>query len=353
MDVDEAALGDAHRSPTPVALLDRTPRGAVRRTTTMEACADGDWRKGQVVTARGRDLAVDLTGAPRVLGTAALECRVDGRGVVRASHDAVHDPLPEWLLGAPARHGLRRRMADAHPDPARLAQLDLVLLDDLPGIQIISGYAQLHDVLAGGERVVSGHSMVGTCAGFAAGGQAATRGGHLPDMISGRPIAPVGTFPDDPRTWQPEPPATLGGMQRRRLVQVQPTDGGRTAVLAWFRDVFTAPDGAQTIVHEYGLEATVAQRSHCLVVEHLQARPRALPLPDCQDAVGHVVQLSDTDLVDIDTVVRRTLAGSAGCTHLNDLLRALRAVPYLIERLPAGNPLPTTATRRRPHRERD
>lgn len=310
----------------------------------MEVCAADDWRSGQVVTARGRDLAVDLTGAPRVLDTAVLECRVDGTGVVRESRDAGHDPLPEWLLGAPARHGLRRRMANAHPDPARLAQLDLVLLDDLPGIQIISGYAQLHGVLAGGERAVPGQSMVGTCAGFATGGQAATRGGRLPDMISGRPVAPAGTFPDDPRTWHSEPPVTLGGMQRRRLVQVQRADGGRTAVLAWFRDVFTAPDGGQTIVHEYALESMVARRSRGLVVEHLEARPRALPLPDCQDAVGHVVQLGDTALVDIDAVVRRTLAGSAGCTHLNDLLRALRAVPQLIERLPAGDPLPATAT---------
>lgn len=342
--MDQVDVRDAHRSPMPLARLEPTPSGSVRRTTTMEAHADGDWQNGQVVTARGRDLAVDARGVSRALGSEALTCRVDGSGVLRAASDRTVDPLPQWLLDVPARRGLRRRIAVRHPDRLRRAELDLGLLDDLPGIQIISGYAQLHEVLATADSVPLGRPLVGTCAGFAIGGRAATNSADLPDMLSGRPAAPAGTFPDDERVWHREPPATPGGIQRRRLLQVEPTKDGRVAVLAWFRDTFTARDGSQTIVHEYAVDSTVARRTEGLVVERLHARPRVLPLPDCHDAVAHVVRLRDTALDDVDASVRSELSGSAGCTHLNDLLRALRAVPLLIDRLPLVDPVPGTLT---------
>ncbi|MGE9809636.1 DUF2889 domain-containing protein [Janibacter sp. G1551] len=283
-------------------------------------------------------------GAVRVLGTAALSCRVDAAGVLHPGPGAAGASLPPWLVGVPARHGLRRLLAEHYPQPERLSALDAVLLDDLPGLQIISGYAQLHEYAARQDLAPPGRLMVNTCAGFAAGGAAVSGDEPLPDMLAGRPAAPD-SLGGGALTWHVEPSPARGGMRRRRMVEVASGDGPARLVRAWFRDSHTDDAGAEVIVHEYELRATIEEGATGLVVRDLEARPRVLPLPDCQNAVVEVLRLSDVALRDIDGAVRRELAGTRGCTHLNDLVRALRVVPRLIDPPWEGQPGPTRTTK--------
>jgi hypothetical protein len=58
-----------------------------------------------------------------------------------------------------------------------------------------------------------------------------------------------------------------------------------------------------------------------------------LPFIECPGAVTNAAKLVGTPLPLIREAVLRDLRGTAGCTHLNDALRALAEVPKLVEQL--------------------
>jgi Protein of unknown function (DUF2889) len=61
--------------------------------------------------------------------------------------------------------------------------------------------------------------------------------------------------------------------------------------------------------------------------------PRVLPYDECPLAVLNVPTLVGLPLSELRTAVLRRLRGPLGCTHLNDMLRALADVPGLAGRL--------------------
>jgi hypothetical protein len=61
--------------------------------------------------------------------------------------------------------------------------------------------------------------------------------------------------------------------------------------------------------------------------------PRVLPYSECPLAVRHVPALAGLPLSELRTAVLERLRGPRGCTHLNDMLRALADVPGLVARL--------------------
>ena len=61
--------------------------------------------------------------------------------------------------------------------------------------------------------------------------------------------------------------------------------------------------------------------------------PYVLPFGECPGAVAGALGLIGTPLADIRETVLERLRGPAGCTHLNDALRALAEVPILVEQL--------------------
>ena len=64
------------------------------------------------------------------------------------------------------------------------------------------------------------------------------------------------------------------------------------------------------------------------------ARPGTLPYKECRAAPVNVDALVGVPLVDLRNEVLLTLRKTAGCTHLNDMLRALAEVPALASHLP-------------------
>ena len=115
-------------------------------------------------------------------------------------------------------------------------------------------------------------------------------------------------------------------MRRARRIDV--TVGDAVTIDAAFQDSASRPDGGRMALHEYRLSATADPVS--LRVTSISAEPRVLPFPECPGAMRNVARLCGTPLSDLRERVLDELKGTAGCTHLNDALRALAGVPSLL-----------------------
>jgi hypothetical protein len=62
----------------------------------------------------------------------------------------------------------------------------------------------------------------------------------------------------------------------------------------------------------------------------IEAEPRVLPHLECPSATANLSRLLDSPLSGLREKVLAELRGTAGCTHLNDALRALAEVPALL-----------------------
>jgi hypothetical protein len=116
-------------------------------------------------------------------------------------------------------------------------------------------------------------------------------------------------------------------MRRRRRLLAEP-DGGELRVTSMFRDTFIDDSGAETVVHEYDLVASIARDA--AVVTAIAASPGQLPGPDCPRAAGSATRLIGHSLEDVRAYVRAELVGVTTCTHLNDALRALGDLGWLL-----------------------
>jgi hypothetical protein len=318
----------APRSPS-AATPPRRP-GTVRRTTHIEMSWEGSWLR---LVGAARDLET-TDGWARVRDAASLEAHVDPHR--RLASLALVPDRPEvtalvgWVVGS----GFRAQVASVLPGE-RGTPLGL-LLDDLPGATLISGYVRVRsEALAGlpsGSTVPAGalEAMTDVCSGWRAGGRAmasVASGDGIP--LQDCPPAPDlagGEQSPDELSWHDIGPLPPGAMRRRRRIDV----GGRDPVEvdAMFRDTYGEPDGTEVVLHEYGLEATLDPEG--LVVRSIDATPAVLPFGECPLAAAHVDDLVGRRIGDFRSAVREQLTGIRSCTHLNDMLRVLADVTYLV-----------------------
>ena len=120
-------------------------------------------------------------------------------------------------------------------------------------------------------------------------------------------------------------------MRRARRIDLW-REGAMFRIDAAFQDSATSPDGGRVAVHEYLLSATADSRD--LVVRTLQVDPRILPYGECLAATPNAELMLGVPLGDMRVRVLRTLSGTLGCTHLNDVLRSLADVPRLARLYP-------------------
>lgn len=100
---------------------------------------------------------------------------------------------------------------------------------------------------------------------------------------------------------------------------------------AHFQDSATTPEGGRQALHEYRVRATADPVS--LELLSVEAEPRVLPFAECPAAAANVLRLVGTPLPRLRERVLEELRGPAGCTHLNDALRALADVPILLRQI--------------------
>jgi hypothetical protein len=317
--------------------LARRPTSA-RRTSHIDMLFD-DPTPGVALRLRGRarDLCTSANGEARVVAEASIDGRLGDGHRLHSLHTQPVEPAVEGLLGLEVGRGFRAALGrtawqtTAAGDPLHL------LLDDLPVAALISGYVTLyrgdrpHDRVhpdpPGEPPVQAAAAMVkeDICSGWRHDGTMMVElrsGGGFPAPVG--PPAPRLTTAD-PIGWHQIDDLPPNSMRRRRLVDV--VWGEPLAVHAMFRDTHTGPDGVETVLHEYTVEATVDPLT--LRVLGCRATPRSLPWPECPAAAASALRLEGQSVGELRSFVQHELRGISTCTHLNDLLRSLGEVARL------------------------
>jgi hypothetical protein len=343
--------------------------GTVRRTLSLEISPDPDWSAGLRITALARDLLVGtgaaagtaggapVSGAPVsggsvILGAARMGITVDTASRVTGIESGLSATVTGPLTGAAATRGFRARLAAL--DGLDPLSLESAVLDELPTVRLISGYARMIELIgltgadgvaeaaaaaeaAGGPGTTALRSlrdrnspMVGICAGWAPGATADTRVRAGVPVMNGTPLAPA--LASMTPYFHAEPDPRPRSMRRRRILDVTARDGGYE-VFEYFRDSHFDARLREGALHEYEVHARVTphagQPAEGYALDRVDVVPHALPFGECPLAAPNAADLAGTPLRVITGTVKERLTGTRGCTHLNDTLRFLRYLPAL------------------------
>jgi len=286
---------------------------------------------------RARDLLTPVVGEPIVLAATDLNA-VTGPTHEIQSIEAQPDVKDlERLIGRRARGNLRKALAEELPEEVEAGTPLYLLLDDLAGAALISGFAffvwadeipGFHERMAAAPPV-----MVGVCSGFQKGSSALNPDGTLKSVSknTGRPGPLVD--PADPLGWHELPDHPAIAMRRARRIDVW-EERGEIRINAMFRDSCWNPKGEEEGLHEYDILGTADPETGTLV--SVTAVPRVLPYAECPGAAPNAVWMQGTPLHAMRREVLQRLRDTDCCTHLNDGLRALAEVPILAAMLPGG-----------------
>ena len=329
IDVSAAPAVTGPRNLTP----GRRPR-SVRRTASLTTTWGPDVAEPMEIHGECRDLLTPGDDMPaEVVGTGSLRAHVTRERVIeRISADPAHGRLSA-LVGARAGGRLRELLREVMPDERSAGTPLYLLLDDLSGASLVSGFAlalwpqrwpaDWQD--AGGNRAAR-RSLEGVCIGFQSGSSALSRPLGAPDSLNTRNVGPL-PDQDDSLSWHAMDYELVDvSMRRARRIDVW-LDGDRVEVDAAFQDSATHPDGGRVAVHQYRLWATAELATGR--IEAVHAEPHVLPFGECPLAVLNIPQLVGTPLQDMRDTVLERLKGVHGCTHLNDALRSLAEAPIL------------------------
>ncbi|KIF66825.1 hypothetical protein HY68_33705 [Streptomyces sp. AcH 505] len=305
---------------------------SVRRTVDLRIVPGAGWDGGLTVDGTGRDASVDGRGALSATATARTRVTLDQRSAVTGLSGGLPAAVGAALVGRPAVSGFRAQLRAVDASELHPESLEAALLDDLPTVRLISGYARMieMDHRPGPPPA----ALLGVCRGWAPGDTAHRLAQAGEKLLERAPAAPpfdaLLAAPDDFHPQTPSPPSS---MRRRRILEVA-YEGELLDIYEYFRDSHVDASGREGSLHEYEVRASVDPRS--LVVTDIVVRPRALPFPECPLAAPNAGALRGTSLDDIEASVKNRLSGTRGCTHLNDVLRFLRFVRPLADRLPRG-----------------
>jgi len=334
MDRDVAIAGP--RSP----LTDTPSRrpGSIRRTASIDTVRPAGSDTARTVDARAREVFTNPDGTADTIGTIRLAARVDPRTyeLLAISSDPADRRLDE-LAGIAVSSGFRRRLAEVLDGPGDQLSLALLLLDDLPGAQLVAGYDMVHRRGPGQRRpdglaLIDVTSRADFCAGWATDGallEGFRRTAEIPVPLG--PPAPPLEAADDVDAWHVMTPLPPGGMRRRRRLDLFAADEGLHRFEAYFRDSHRSDSGEETILHEYRVTGAVDASARTLVSVHAEAR--VLPYGECPNALGSAQQVVGWSLDELRRAVHRQLVGTSSCTHLNDTLRSLADIEVLLDHI--------------------
>ena len=314
--------------------------GSLRRTTSIEVRWPAGMGEAAGMTGRARDLRTPPDGgAPTVLATAGFAITASPkREIMSIATDPPH-PRSQALVGVRAGGASREALAAAMGDVRGGPLFQLV--DDFAGTSLVAGFIWGHwdpdwarrmsENIRNGQSPIQRGLMLNVCTGFAEGSSALDLADRPAIGELGRnEVLPLEN-PEDPEGWHrmvvPDEPQ----MRRARRIDLW-RDGDAIRIDAGFQDSGNAPDGVRVAIHEYRVHAIVDATT--MVVRSLQALPLILPFAECPGASINASRMVGARIGDFRHAVIERLPGAEGCTHLNDVLRALADVPVLAERLP-------------------
>jgi Protein of unknown function (DUF2889) len=309
--------------------------GSVRRTMSIDAT----WPGGPVghvqYDGRARDIVTHAAGDdPIIQRESSLLVKADARTIVSAVSAPPLAALQN-LSGARAGNHLRSTLANLLPEEKTLGTPLYLLLDDLAGATIVAPWAifaweDRWPTLSADAAAARRDRMTGVCMGFAAGSSAfGVRGDGQPEQNQEK-VAPLARS-DDAVGWHSLAEHHEVTFRRARRIDVW-REAGTIRIDSAFQDSALVFDGTRVAVHEYTLCAVADAGS--LKLLSVDASPAILPFAECRAAPVNLAALIGTPLGDLREIVLERLAKTAGCTHLNDMARALAEVPVLARYLP-------------------
>jgi hypothetical protein len=308
-------------------------RGSVRRTSTIDMrWADGHGTQLRL-TGRSRDLLTPDDGEPVVLAEDTMTVGVNS--ATRTIEDIATDPprpAVTGMIGARGGGSSRTVLAEVLPGEASAGSPLYLMLDDIAGASLVAGFAYSRwipreQMLVAMENAPR-RKMEGICTGFQPGS-----GALMPDGSSkwNHQVQTVGPLlrEDDPIGWHELSEITEISMRRARRIDV--TMGDVIEIDSMFQDSSTVPEGGRVAVHEYLVKATADRVTGEIL--SMSADPRVLPYDECPLASLSIDRIVGTPLRDLRAAVLEVFPGTAGCTHLNDAMRAMAEVPVLVDAL--------------------
>jgi hypothetical protein len=285
---------------------------------------------------RARDLLTSRRGEPEVLQSSDLYAVTGRERDIRSIESEPSAAGLERLVGSRAGGGLRSSIARELPDEVAQGTPLYLLLDDLAGSTLISGFAFLRwsdhvpaikDRLAKAPRRI----MRDTCSGFRDGASSLLTDGSISPLRQNTARPGPLADPRDPLGWHALDDHPEIAMRRARRIDVWDEDE-ILGIDAMFRDSCWDPGGTEVVIHEYQMMARADRATGTLL--SVEALPRVLPYVECPGAAPNASWMAGTDLRDMRTAVLDRLRATDCCTHLNDGLRSLAEVPVLAAALP-------------------
>jgi hypothetical protein len=334
-----------------LATMPRRP-GSIRRTSSIDTSRPDGFEGDMTVVARARDLRTDSESKATVVGETEIVARLDGsnRRVLSIRSSPEREGLDQ-LVGLHVGPGFRGRVDKIFPGEQETGSLFHLLLDDMVGALLVSGYGaqRAGQFERPREPVVLDESpkeprradlakatlaQDDLCAGWAREGTMMVTiraTGEIPVALG--PPAPLIEREDDPIGWHAMEPLAPHAMRRRRCLDVAiVTDDERTHDIAGhFRDSHMDPTDGESVVHEYTVTGGIDVDAGRIV--EISARAHVLPWMECPGAVASAERLSGLPVSEVRGRVRREFSGTLTCTHLNDTLRSLGDLTYLVEQL--------------------
>jgi hypothetical protein len=309
--------------------------GSIRRTSNIDTTRPEGFGGNPVVDGRARDLRTNLDGSTEVVAEATVEIALSPTQKILSLRTSPEFPALEQLVGAQAGAGFRSRLNEIVATGAACEDGSplYLLLDDLPGATLVSGYA-LHSSGAWDAPVTSGpatprpgldfSSRGDLCAGWANDATMMVhirQTGSIPVPLG--PVAPVLEPADDPLSWHTMAPLSAHTVRRRRRLDLIPPAGPVAAhqIDLHFRDSHVDDEGRETIMHEYTVTGSVNGSTGRIV--DVTAVAQVLPWLECPGAVASAQRIAGMELALLRPVVRKEFVGRSTCTHLNDSLRSL------------------------------
>ncbi len=312
--------------------------GSVRRTSSI----DVEWLEGidgtRILHGRARDYATPLHGDARTIAAARMEATMAPDRSITAINATPAPARLDELVGQRGGRHLRVTMAQIMPELIASGAPLYLPLDDISGTSLICVWAwSLWDQdWLGGARLRMGpeefdammSQRANVCWGLQTGNSGLSSAGGHADI--GAADAGDLVNPADPDGWHGFPVIPNASFRRARRIDVW-REAGLLHIDSAFQDSAARPGGGRAALHEYRLTAIADPVSQVLL--SLDPEPRVLPFRECPGAVDNARGLIGTPLTEIRTNVLAQLRGPAGCTHLNDALRALAEVPVLAAHL--------------------
>lgn len=325
----------ATANPAPV-----RPTNSLRRTSSIDVAWPDGPEAPRLMVGRARDYRTEASGSGEVLAEGSFRLRMtEDKTITEIAADPPHASVGT-LVGE--RGGGHLRMVLRERCPELIARNDplYLVLDDISGTALVSAFAwsqwypdwaeKLRARMGGETMDKMMESRVNVCWGLQEGNSGVRREGpphNVADADAGELVNPA-----DPNGWHAFHDEEGPGFRRARRIDVTRDAGGGTLRIdSMFQDSAKLREGGRVAIHEYLLRATCDAET--LEILTLEPEARILPFSECPGAVHNTERLLGKRLDEIRGEVLALLRGPAGCTHLNDALRALADVPALAQGL--------------------